>query len=88
MSLAEKKKTGVYLNIDLYITADKNSQVNVLVGDEVGDISVRGNTENMRFVMDKTGNMRMFGEYSVESGTYVSKAILEKVFQIRRGSNL
>ena len=88
LSLAEKKKTGVYLNIDLDITADKNSQVNVLVGDEVGDISVRGNTENMRFVMDKTGNMRMFGEYSVESGTYVSKAILEKVFQIRRGSNL
>lgn len=88
ISLAEKKRTGVALNIDLDITADKNSTVNVLVGDEVGDISVRGNTENMRFTMDKTGNMRMFGGYSVESGTYVSKAILEKVFQIRKGSNI
>lgn len=88
IALAEKQKNGVALNVDLDITADKNSTVNFLVGDEIGDISVRGNTENMRFTLDKTGNIKLFGGYSVESGTYVSKAILEKIFQIKKGSNL
>ena len=86
--VAEKKRTGLAMDIKLDITADKTSTVNVLVGDEVGDISVQGNTQNMRFRMDKTGNMRMSGSYSVESGTYISKAILEKKFDIKKGSNL
>ena len=86
--VAEKKRTGLAMDIKLDITADKTSTVNVLVGDEVGDISVQGNTKNMRFRMDKTGNMRMSGSYSVESGTYISKAILEKKFDIKKGSNL
>ena len=86
--VAEKKRTGLAMDINLNISADKNSTVNVLVGDEVGDISVQGNTQNMKFSMDKTGNMRMFGGYSVESGTYISKAILEKKFDIKKGSNL
>ncbi len=86
--VAEKKRTGLAMDINLNISADKNSTVNVLVGDEVGDISVQGNTRNMKFSMDKTGNMRMFGGYSVESGTYISKAILEKKFDIKKGSNL
>lgn len=34
--------------------------------------------------MNKAGNMSMFGSFEVESGTYVSKAILEKKFQIKR----
>jgi len=86
--VAEKKRTGLAMDIKLDITADKTSTVNVLVGDEVGDISVQGNTQNMKFSMDKTGNMRMSGSYSVESGTYISKAILEKKFDIKKGSNL
>jgi hypothetical protein len=86
--VAEKKRTGLAMDINLDITADKTSTVNVLVGDEVGDISVQGNTQNMRFHMDRTGNMRMSGSYSVESGTYISKAILEKKFDIKKGSNL
>lgn len=88
ITVAEKQRSGVALSINLDITADKNSTVNVLVGEEVGDISVRGTTENMKFSMDKTGNMSMFGQYFVDSGTYVSKAILEKIFQIQKGSNL
>lgn len=86
--VAKKQRSGVALDVNLDISADKNSTVNVLVGDEVGDISVRGETKNMKFSLDRTGNMRVFGNYLVESGTYVSKAILEKTFQIQKGSNL
>ena len=49
--VAEKKRTGLAMDINLNISADKNSTVNVLVGDEVGDISVQGNTKNMKFSM-------------------------------------
>ncbi|MDO4763961.1 MAG: translocation/assembly module TamB [Flavobacteriaceae bacterium] len=88
IAVAERKKSGVGLNINLDISADRSSTVNVLVGDEVGDISVRGNTQNMKFSMNRAGNIRMQGSYEVESGTYISKAILEKQFHIKKGSNL
>lgn len=88
IALAEKKRNGLAMNINLDISADKNSIVNVLVGDEVGDISVRGETKNMTFSMDRTGNIKMNGSYEVESGTYISKAILEKTFQIQKGSKI
>jgi hypothetical protein len=86
--LAEKNKNRLNMEINLDVTANKNSTVNVLLGDEVGNISVSGETKNMKFSMDKTGNINMFGGYFVDSGNYISKAILEKTFQIQRGSNI
>lgn len=88
IQLAEKNKNRLNMEINLDITANKNSMVNVLLGDEVGNISVSGETKNMKFSMDKTGNINMFGGYFVDSGNYISKAILEKTFQIQRGSNI
>lgn len=84
----EKKEQGVNMNIDFSVNVDKGSIVNVLVGNDMGDISVRGNSEKLRFRMFRSGNIMLNGAYSVDSGTYVSKAILEKTFQIARGSHL
>lgn len=88
VKIADKKKTSVAMDINLDITADKTSTVNVLLGDEVGNITVRGATRNMKFKMDKTGNMAMRGQYIVDTGSYISKAILEKEFNIKKGSNI
>ena len=83
----EEKKKSLNMDINLLMSIDKGSLVNVLVGDEVGDISVRGDSEKLRFAM-KNGRMSLDGTYSVNSGTYVSKAILEKTFQIEKTSSI
>lgn len=88
ISVDTKKKRGVNMQINLDVSIDRGSTVNVLVGDQVGDISVRGYANNLIFKMDRTGFMQLNGNYYVDSGTYVSKAILEKVFTIEKGSNI
>lgn len=88
IEVAERVRTGLALDVNLDVTMDKSSTVNVLVGDQIGDISVRGETQNMKFNLDKTGRISMYGGYFVDSGTYVSKAILEKNFQIQKGSSI
>lgn len=84
----EKKRSGANMNVDFTLNVDKGTTVNVLVGDEVGDISVRGNTSDLRFRMFRSGNIAMNGNYFVDSGTFVSKAILERAFQIAKGSSI
>lgn len=84
----EKKRAGVNMNVDFTLDVDRGTTVNVLVGDDVGDISVRGNAEKLRFRMYRNGNIAMNGNYSVDSGTFVSKAILERTFQIAKGSSI
>ena len=87
VSIDQGVKKGVNLDIGLLIGVDKGSEVNVLVGDEVGDISVRGNSDRLKFAM-KNGKISLDGTYSISSGTYVSKAILEKTFQIEKTSSI
>lgn len=88
ISIAKKKTTGPNMNVNFDVTVDKGSTVNVLVGQDVGDISVRGKAEGLKFRMTRSGNMFMNGTYLVDNGSYVSKAILERKFQIERGSSM
>lgn len=84
----EKKRSGANMNVDFTLAVDRGTTVNVLVGDDVGDITVRGTAENLRFKMSRSGSVSMDGNYSVENGTFVSKAILERTFQIAKGSSI
>ena len=84
----EKKRTGANMNVDFNLEVDKGTTVNVLVGDDIGDISVRGNSERLRFTMSRTGAIAMNGNYIVDNGTFVSKAILNRTFQIAKGSSI
>ncbi|HFK5571277.1 TPA: translocation/assembly module TamB [Elizabethkingia meningoseptica] len=88
VSIEQKVNSGTNMNIGLILDVDKNSTVNVLVGDNIGNISVRGMANNLRFNMNRAGIMDMNGVYSVDNGTFVSKAILERTFQIEKGSNI
>ena len=88
VSVEKKKRSGANMLIDFDITIDKGSLVNVLVGDEVGNISVRGDANHMKFRMERSGNISMNGSYMVDNGTFVSKAILDRTFQIARGSTI
>lgn len=85
-------KEGVLKNqsnllVDFALSVDPGTTVNVLVGDDIGEISVRGQAEKMRFQMQR-GAIRMDGLYTVDNGTFTSKAVLNKTFQIEKGSNI
>jgi hypothetical protein len=88
VTLEEKKKTGANMNIDFSLDVDKGTTVNVLIGDDVGNIMVKGAAEKLRFQMSRQGNIAMNGTYKVDNGTFVSKAILNKTFQIEKGSSI
>lgn len=88
VSIEEKKQSSANINVDFTISVDKGTTVNVLVGDDIGDITVRGNSEKLHFLMSRTGAVSMNGNYSVDSGTFVSKAILNRTFQISKGSSI
>lgn len=88
ITLEEKKNTGANMNIDFSVDVDKGTSVNVLVGDDVGNISVQGTARGLKFQMTRQGNIAMNGTYMVDNGTFVSKAILNKTFQIQKNSNI
>ncbi|RZJ32762.1 MAG: translocation/assembly module TamB, partial [Chryseobacterium sp.] len=88
VTLEDKKKTGANMNIDFSLDVDKGTTVNVLVGDDVGNITVKGVADDLRFQMGRQGSIAMNGAYMVDSGTFVSKAILNRTFQIQKNSSI
>lgn len=88
VTVEDKKRSRANMNIDLNLSLDRGTTVNVLVGDDIGDITVRGNAEKLRFLMSRTGALSMNGDYFVDNGTFVSKAILNRTFQITKGSSI
>ncbi|MCD1118446.1 translocation/assembly module TamB domain-containing protein [Chryseobacterium turcicum] len=88
VTLDEKKRSGANMNIDFSLDVDKGTTVNVLVGDDVGNITVKGMANNLRFQMNRQGNIGMNGSYLVDNGTFISKAILNRTFQIQKNSSI
>lgn len=86
ISVEKKKKSGANMLMDFDISVDKGTLVNVLVGDDVGSIAVKGDADHLKFRMERSGNISMNGTYTVDNGTFVSKAILDRTFQIARNS--
>lgn len=88
VEIEDRKKYGANMNLDFTVDVDKGTTVNVLVGDDVGDISVRGEAHNLNFHLNRNGNISMNGRYLVDNGTFVSKAILSRTFQIAKNSSI
>lgn len=88
VSVEDRKSSRANMLIDFTLSLDKGTTVNVLVGDDIGDITVRGNADQLRFNMSRNGNISMNGDYFVDNGTFVSKAILNRTFQITKGSSI
>lgn len=88
VTLEEKKPKGANMNIDFSLAVDRGTTVNVLVGDDVGAISVKGTADDLRFQMSRQGALALNGTYMVDNGTFVSKAILNRTFQIQKNSSI
>jgi len=88
ISLEQNITKGANMNIGLILDIDRSSSVKILLGDNIGNINIRGSADNLMFSMNRSGAMYMNGVYSIESGTYISKVILERIFQIQKGSTV
>ena len=88
ITVEDKKRSSANINVDFTLSVDRGTTVNVLVGDDIGDISVRGEADKLRFLMSRNGSIGMDGDYFVDSGTFVSKAILNRTFNITKGSSI
>lgn len=86
--LEDRKKKGANMDLNFNLAVDRGTTVNVMLPEDVGSISVRGNANPLRFRMFRNGNLTMSGNYMVDSGTFISQAILERTFQIARNSSI
>ena len=84
----ESPRVDGNMRVNFNLIVDEGTSVNVLVGDDIGDISVRGKAEQLNFQMNRNGNISMNGGYTVGHGTFTSKAVLNKTFQIVKGSHI
>lgn len=83
-----EQKASANMRVNFNVFVDEGTSVNVLVGDDIGNISVRGKAERLNFQMQRNGGISMDGGFTVGHGTFTSKAVLNKTFQIVKGSNI
>jgi hypothetical protein len=77
--------SSVEMDFDLTVTPDALCQI--IFDKKVGDIiRVRGNS-NLRMMMDKQGNLSLFGNYLIQEGDYLFtlKSLINKKFIIQKG---
>lgn len=77
------------MNIDLEITADAGTLVNLIFDPSSGDmVTANGSTEQLKFKMSRTGNMSIEGVYTLQYGKYEFRQVplLNRDFEITSGS--
>ncbi|MFA5619325.1 MAG: translocation/assembly module TamB domain-containing protein [Weeksellaceae bacterium] len=86
----EKKQEGPKgITIDLNVTADPKSTVNLIFDPVSGDmVTANGSTRDMRFRMNRAGSISLEGVYTLESGEYKFRQVpfFTRNFAIRPGS--
>lgn len=86
---AEEDSTPKGMNIDLDITATPTATVHLIFDPVSGDmVTANGSTQNLKFHMNRAGNMTMNGVYTLESGKYELRQIplVSRDFDIQSGS--
>lgn len=77
------------MNIDLEITADAGTLVNLIFDPASGDmVTANGSTEKLKFKLNRTGNMSIEGIYTLDYGKYEFRQVplLNRDFEIAAGS--
>jgi len=79
---------GLDLNFDLEITPD--AEVKLIFDEKVGDEITGRGSGNLNIRLDQKGNFRIYGDYTIEDGTYLFtlKNILNKKFEVESGGKV
>lgn len=89
----EKPKTVVEdlgLAIELNLTIQNGATVNIFLDEQAGDNIQGKGSGDIRLVVPRAGEIEMYGNLAIESGTYLFTAInvIQKPFSIRKGSRI
>jgi len=83
-----KSPTGLVIN--LTVSADKKSKVQIIIDSQTGDrLEVHGDAEKLKFNMNEAGKITMDGKYTIrENSYYYFQTFLNKTFIIEDGSSI
>lgn len=88
-SLTPKKAPSFSgLEMQLILRVDERSQVNIIT--DLGKLSGRGTSEELRLYINSAGDFQMFGTYLITSGKfqYTAQEYISKIFQISQGGSI
>jgi len=80
--------SGINMNFDLNITP--MAETRLIFNPELGDMIKARGRGNINMGINKEGDFRMFGEYTIEGGDYMFslKNVINKKFEIQEGSQI
>ncbi|MFD2160884.1 translocation/assembly module TamB [Paradesertivirga mongoliensis] len=83
-----KAPTFSGLTMTLVLEVDEASVVNIIT--DLGKLSGRGNSQELRLEISSLGDFRMFGTYLIKSGKfqYTAQEYISKIFQISQGGSI
>ena len=79
---------GLKVNLDLQFNPAAN--IEVILDPESGSKLISKGTGNLNFKISTVGNFNIFGDYSVDSGSYFYKTlgIVDREFNLKKGSTI
>ncbi len=87
-STNSKEPTGVSLEMDL--TVNQAANMEIIFDEEIGD-KIQGNGRgNLRILLPRASDMQIFGNYEINSGSYLFTAfkLINKLFSVRSGGTI
>lgn len=95
-SLEENSAEPVNVNtggLEIEIIADirPSAVARLIIDEQAGDIiEGRGRSDNMRITYDRSGDLKIFGTYVIEEGSYLFtyKNLINKPFDVKKGGTI
>lgn len=80
--------SGVRLDMDIEVTPD--AQVQIIFDERIGDILRSTGAGNIQIRMDRQGNLRFFGDYTISDGDYLFSLqnLINKRFTLNQGGTV
>jgi len=85
---ALQEPSGFTMNLDVEATPD--AKIQLIFDVTTGDIIKGEGNGNIKMVLDKEGNFKMYGDYQVESGDYLFtlQNVINKKFKVKQGGTV
>jgi len=77
-------------NMNFTLSIDNNSQLQLIIDEEVGDMITGYGEGDLYLQLNKSGDFEMFGDFEIEKGNYLFtlQDVITKSFEIQRGGGI